>query len=225
MALNAPAGTGLHDVPLGAGSWYARCTGDLVGRRVSMDRQRTVSAVLLLAAVSAAAPSAHTQDGAETFTATATVKAAGGATASAPVTIVIDRTMSQAEADRLTAAFAAGGVPALRKALAGAPPTGSVQVGAGTATATRLTLERPTPNGRLLTIVTDQPIFFLGAGVPGQKPKVGYDFALVDLEVDANGSGSGTLSPAAKVAVKAGAFVVSDYASELIKLTDVKKVK
>ena len=104
-------------------------------------------------------------------------------------------------------------------------PTGSVRLGAGAATPTRLTIERATDKGRLLTIVADQPILFLGAGVPGAKPKEGYDFAIIDIEVDAKGSGSGTLAPAAKVTVKEGVFVVEDYGSELVRLTAVKKVK
>ena len=76
---------------------------------------------------------------AEVFTATAAVKTAGGASASAPVTITIDRKMSQSEADTLAAAFKAGGAAALRKALVGVPPTGTVRIGAGTATPTRFT--------------------------------------------------------------------------------------
>ena len=161
----------------------------------------------------------------ETFTATATVKTAGAATASAPVTIVVDRKMPQSEADGLIEAFKAGGPSGLRKALVGVPATGTVQLGAGAPTPTRLTLERPTDKGRLLTIVTDQPLAFLGAGLPGAKPKEGYDFAIIDIEVDAKGSGSGTLAPAARVAVKQGVFVVEDYASELVRLTAIKKVK
>jgi hypothetical protein len=133
--------------------------------------------------------------------------------------------MSQAEADGLTAAFKAGGASALRKALAGIAATGSVRLGNGKPTPSRIVIERPTDKGRLLTIVTDQPILFLGAGVPGAKSKEGYDFAVIDLEVDQNGRGSGTLSPAAKVTVKQGAFVVDDYASELVRLTDVRKGK
>ena len=100
-----------------------------------------------------------------------------------------------------------------------------MQLGAGTATPTRLTLERTTDKGRLLTIVADQPILFLGAGVPGAKPKEGYDFAIIDIEVDAKGGGAGTLAPAAKIAFKQGAFVVEDYGAELVRLTGVKKVK
>jgi hypothetical protein len=188
-------------------------------------RRKAIHGVVVLAASVAAAPLAHGQSSVETFTATATVKTAGAASASAPVTIVVDRKMSQSEADTLTAAFKTGGATALRKALAGVPATGSVQVGSGSPTPTRLTLERPTDKGRLLTIVTDRPILFLGAGVPGAKPKEGYDFAVVDIEVDGKGSGTGTLSPAARITVKQGAFVVDDYASEQVRLVDVKKVK
>ena len=189
-----------------------------------MLRQTLRNGVLSLVASTLAVAPGYAQTP-ETFTATAAVKTAGAATASAPVTIVVDRKMPQSEADRLVAAFKTGGPAALRKALVGVPPTGTVQLGAGAATPTRLTIERATDKGRLLTIVTDQPILFLGAGVPGAKPKEGYDFAIIDIEVDAKGSGSGTLAPAAKVTVKEGVFVVEDYASELVRLTAVKKVK
>src|SRR4249920_2119497 len=87
--------------------------------------------------------------GVERFTATATVKTAGAAAATAPIAISISRKMSQAEVDALTKAFATGGVAALRKALVNVPVTGSIQLGAGKPTPTRLTLERVTPNGRL----------------------------------------------------------------------------
>jgi len=79
---------------------------------------------------------ANAQPG-ETFTATATVQTAGGAAATAPVTITVARTMPQAEADKLAAAFKSGGAAGLRKALKGVAPTGSVTLGNG----------KPTPTG------------------------------------------------------------------------------
>ena len=114
----------------------------------------------------------------------------------------------RAEVDRYLAIFNKDGAAALRKALAGAPATGSVRLAGGPATPTRLTLERPTDKGRLLTIVTDEPVAFLGAGVPGAKPREGYDFAIIDLALDKAGSGSGTFAPAAKVTALRGAFAV-----------------
>jgi hypothetical protein len=167
---------------------------------------------------------ANAQPG-ETFTATATVQTAGGAAATAPVTITVARTMPQAEADKLAAAFKSGGAAGLRKALKGVAPTGSVTLGNGKPTPTRITIDRTTDKGRLLTIVSDTPILFLGAGVPKAKSKAGYDFAVVDIEIDGQGSGAGTLAPAAKIVVKDGAFVVEDFASELVKLTAVSKAK
>jgi hypothetical protein len=153
------------------------------------------------------------------------VKTSGGATASAPITIVVERKMSQAEAEKFMETFRTGGAAALRKALVGVPPTGSVKLGTGAATPTRLTIERRTDKGRLITIVADKPVLALGAGLPDAKPKTDYDFAVVDLEVDDGGNGAGQFAPAAKISVNKGAFVVSDYSSELIRLTGVKKVK
>jgi len=183
-------------------------------------RHKTMTGVLLWAAVAVASIQAQ---GPETFTATASVKSAGGATLTAPVTIVVTRKMPKDESDKLLEAFKTGGVTALRSALAGVKPTGTIQLGKGAVTPTRFTIERPTDKGRLLTIVTDKPLVFLGAGVPGAKPKQGYEFAVADLQVDASGSGIGHLAPAAKVTVKGDAFVVEDYGAEQVELKDVAK--
>jgi len=187
---------------------------------------KTMGMLVLPAMLLAASTSLRGQGASEGFTATAAVKAAGGASASAPVTITFDRKMSPREAETLTAAFKSGGAAALRKALVGVKPTGSVKVGAGKATPTRFTIERASGKGRLLTILTDQPLLFLGAGVPGAKPKEGYDFAVIDVEVDASGNGAGTIAPAAKLKMNQDAFVVEDYGgNELVRLTAVKKTK
>jgi hypothetical protein len=188
-------------------------------------RQTTMSACLAVVVSLPCATLAQAPAGAESFTATATVKSASGAEATAPVTITIDRKMPTAEADQLMAAFKSGGAAGLRKALAGVPPTGSVQLAEGAPTPARITIDLPMDKGRLISIVTDKPLLFLGAGVPGAKPKDGYDFAVIDLEVDASGAGSGWLAPAAKITLKGSAFVVQDYASESVRLVGVKKVK
>ena len=162
---------------------------------------------------------------AETFTATGTVKTAGGATATAPITVTVDRNMTQAEVDGLTAAFKAGGAAGLRKALTGVAPTGSITLAGGKPTPARIAIERSTDKGRLITVVTDTPILHIGAGLPGAKPKEGYDFAVLDLEVATGGRGSGSLTPAAKLGLKGGAFVVDGYSSEPMRLTAVTAKK
>lgn len=188
-------------------------------------RARVMWGVACAGLVALATSNVQGQKGAETFTATASITTAGKAAATAPVTITIDRVMPQGEADKFLGAFKSGGAAALRKSLAGVAPTGSVKVGNGAAITTRMTIERQTDKGRMLTMVTDQPIAFLGAGLPGAKAKDGYDFGIVDIVVDARGSGVGAVSPAAKVTVREGTFVVEDYASEPVRLTGVSKVK
>ena len=178
-----------------------------------------------VALVVVAAAGAVAQTASETYRATATVSTAGGATATAPVTIVVARTTSADEARALTEAFTTGGESALRQALAGRPATGTVQIGKGAPATARITLDRTTDKGRLLTIVTDKPILFLGGGLPDAKAKEGYGFAVLDIEVDAKGNGTGTLAPAAKVKVVQGAFVVDDYASQSIRLTAVTRAR
>ena len=185
---------------------------------------RHLSLIGVIAVGVMSAPVVRAQTGAETFTATATVKTGGGATATAPVRIVVDRMMPQAEAEKYAAAFRKGGAAEFRKALAGVKPTGSVTLGTGKPTPTRITFERRTDKGRLITIVTDTPILFLGAGVPAAKAKEGYDFAIIDIEVSDQGRGSGTMSPAAKIGLKDSLFVVSDYSIELVQLKDITKV-
>ena len=91
-----------------------------------MNHPQLTLTVAVVAALSVDSP-ARGQDVAERFTATAAVKTAGAAAASAPVTIVVSRKMPQAEVDRLTAAFAKGGASALRAALVGVAATGSIR--------------------------------------------------------------------------------------------------
>ena len=184
---------------------------------------RTIGFTLLSGALLVTAASLRAQATAEVFTATATVKTADGKSGSAPVTISIDRTMPKSESEPLVAAFKSGGAAGLRKALAGVPPTGTVRVGDGKVTPTRFTIERAAGGGRLLTIVTDQPLVFIGAAKPNAKPQAGYDFAVIDMQVDAQGSGAGTIAPAARLKLNQDALVVEDYSGEVVRLTAVKK--
>jgi hypothetical protein len=205
--------------------WFDKQPATAYERWAMTVTDRTIGATVLLVALLMTPASVRGQGAAEVFTATAAVKTAGGVSASAPVAITIDRKMSQKEADSLTAAFKAGGAAALRKALVGIAPTGTVRIGEGRVTPTRFAIERPTPDGRLLTILTDQPLLLLGAGLPDAKAKEGYDFAVIDIEVDAKGNGSGTIAPAAKLKMNQGAFLVEDYGAEVVRLTAVKKTK
>jgi hypothetical protein len=184
---------------------------------------RTIGCTLLSGALLMTPVALRGQATPEVFSATASAGAAGGAEAATPVTITIDRTMPEGESGPLVAAFKSGGADALRKALEGVAPTGSVRIGAGPAVPTRFTVDRRTPDGRLLTILTDQPLSLAADGAPGAKPQAGYDFAVIDIEVDSSGNGAGTLVPAAKIRLNQDAFVVENAGGGVVRLTAVKK--
>jgi len=200
-------------------------TVDAKGEVMTGKYNKTIGAIVLSGGLLLWPAESRGQATAEVFTASATVKGAGGASASAPVTITVDRKMSQSEADSLIAAFKSGGEAALRKALVGVKPTGSVKIGTTVSAPTRFTMERVTGDGRLLTILTDKPLLFVGGSLPGAKPKAGYEFAVIDVVLDAQGNGTGTLAPAAKIKVTPNGFMVEDYGAENVQLTAVKKTK
>ena len=148
---------------------------------------------------------------AETITATAQTKSAGGATASAPLTVTLDRLSTDAEREQVMTALKKGGSDPVRALLDKWKPIGSVRLG-GTLTSVKYAFARPAGGGRLITVVTGSPIAFVGAGLPSAPPRTGFDLGLVLLDVPASGTGSGELAPAAKLALNAqGALVTEDY--------------
>ncbi len=187
-----------------------------------MSRRPLGAAVIALAMATVPVSTAQDKAGHEQFTAKATISAASGATATAPVTLTVNRWMSREEAEKYVNAFRSGGPAALRQALTGVAPVGSVQVGDSPAVAVRMSLDRPTDTGRLLTLITDS-LIRIGAGKPGAKPQAGFDFGVIDLEVAASGSGSGTMAPGAKIRTESGRFIVEDYGSEVVRLVGVTK--
>ncbi len=145
---------------------------------------------------------------AETFTATGTVKTAGGATATAPITVTVDRTMTQAEVDGLTAAFKAGGAAGLRKALAvWRRPVRSRWPAArrrrrGSPSSDPRTRDGSSPSSPTRRSFTSAPVFRVRSR---RKAMTSPSWISKSRR---GGGGSGTLTPAARLGLKGGAFVV-----------------
>jgi hypothetical protein len=160
----------------------------------------------------------------ETFTATASVKSPKAA-ASAPVTIRVDRFVSDADRDRIMAVVKKNDVAATRSALASLPDIGYIEL-AQKRTPVKYAYARSTGGGRLITVITAQPILYLGGAAPDAKPKEGFDLALALLILDAADKGDGELAPAAKVKMNdAGAIVTDEYGSEVVRLVGISKSK
>jgi hypothetical protein len=161
---------------------------------------------------------------AQKFTATAAVQSPKG-TASMPVTITIDRFVSDADRDRILGLIKANDREGTKKALAAMDDIGSIAV-SQRETPIKFAYERPSGGGRLITIVTAEPILFLGGAAPDAPSREGFDLALALLVLDGQDSGSGELAPAAKVKVDdSGAVVTDDYGKEMIHLTGIAKAK
>lgn len=187
------------------------------GRRPTTVGTSAIAAAMVLVA------SLSAQSRPETYSANASVKTAGGASVSAPVTIDVTAWTSDADRKQLAGVLKSGGHAALQKQLASMKTLGKVTVGK-TPFDAKYAYAMTSSEGRIITLVTATPMFFLGAGAPSAKPTSGYDFGVVTIEVNDAGSGKGTLTPAASLKMSdSDAFVVQDYSVELVTLPDVRK--
>ena len=142
---------------------------------------------------------------------------------SAVVGIHIERYTPDRDREAMADALRYGGYPGFLTALRKAPDVGYVELG-GKKFVVRWAREQPAGQGRTIVVVTDQPVFFVGGGSVTEKPRAGYELAVLRLDVDAVGLGTGTMAAAARV--KAGGptgVQVDDYGSEPLKLVTVRK--
>ena len=182
------------------------------------------TAALAAATLALLAPAAFGQAGAETFTATASVKMED-ASAKSPVRIEITRWSTDAERASVMKAVKTGGTHAVHAILEKMPDAGSIDLG-GKKVAIKYAYANPTGSGRLVTIATADPIHHLGGNLPDAKSKAGYDVAVAILVLEAGDQGHGELAPAAKVKTnESGAIVIDDYGSAKIWLQNIAKTK
>ena len=176
--------------------------------------------VIGLAVLSAAAgvPQTAGSSGApETFSAGVQIKTASGPI-SATVQVRIKRYTPEFDQKMLEDALEHGGYASFVNALRKVPDVGTVVAGDGQFTI-RLARERKTDKGRTIVVVTDKPVFFVGGARPDAKSRAGYETALIQLQVDEAGNGTGMMAPAARVKPGGEAGVrIDNYAEEPLAL-------
>lgn len=179
---------------------------------------------LVLASAMVLATTLSAQSRPETYTATASVKTAGGASLTAPVTIDVNGWTSESDRKRLAGVLKSGGDEALQQQLGAMKTVGRITLGK-TQFDAKYAYAMTSSGGRIITVVTTTPMFFIGAGAPNAKPTNGrHDFGVVTIEVNDAGTGKGTLTPAASLKMSdSDAIVVEDYSVELVTLPDVRK--
>ena len=181
----------------------------------------TALALLAIAAMRAPASGMSAQSAKpETFTAKATPGNVTENADSITLTFVINRYATEPEHTTLRDTLKQGPA-ALRAALKAMPELGSIAVGKQR-TALKYAYRRP--NTQAITLLTDEPIAYLDPGGAKDKPKEGYDLALVILDFSTPGFAVGELDPAVKVMINSsGMIVTQDYGAAVVRLTSVKK--
>jgi hypothetical protein len=159
----------------------------------------------------------------ETFFAKAETRSGDSAVASVPLTVQIDRYTPDADRKRMEDALRTGGYPGFLAALRKAPVVGSVEIGARKFPV-RWAKQAADGEGRVISVVTDTPIYFVGGGRPDAKPKAGYELAVLQLKMDSSGIGEGSMAAAARVKPGGTTGVqVDQYADQPIKLVSIRR--
>jgi hypothetical protein len=152
-----------------------------------------------------------------TLVASAAVSGANGAL-TGTLTIHIEGLMQDVDFKKVADALQYGGYLQFLPALRTLPEIGYVKVG-DRQTALKYARVRQGPNPRLV-LGTDRPIFFVGGGAPDAKPKAGYEVGVIELDINAQGNGQGTMAAAARVKRGPdGGPIIEDYATAPIQLT------
>src|SRR5262245_27351920 len=182
-----------------------------------MKRMLSVRCTLVAVALAGCPIAARAQAYPKTLAATAEVSSAAGKS-SAAMTIRVERLMDDLYFKRVADALKFGGYLKFLPALRTLPAIGYVQLGE---TRTDLKYARERPDGKpRLVLGTDRPVFFVGAGAPDAKPRTGYDMAVIELDIDAQGNGQGTMAAAARVRpAPDGSVIVDDYADTPVKIS------
>jgi hypothetical protein len=149
------------------------------------------------------------------------------ATATTTVRIHIDSYTTDRDRNILLSALRMNGYQAFLPAFRRTPVVGYVQI-KEQKWDLRWAAQTVSGSTQSVTAATDKPLFFLGSGeADPKKSRVGYEMAVIRLELDSAGKGTGTLNAAARVKPNADAtnVIVDDYSGEPVTLTSVTRQK
>ena len=165
------------------------------------------------------AVSAQSNGQPEEFTATAIVnnnlRAGAGR-----VVVRVERWSSDAERDRLTAALAKG-PDSLLEELRDMKSVGTIRTPDSLGYDLRYARqEKGEDGGRSIVIATDRPIGFWEAA--NQPRTIDYPFTVLQMELDKNGEGKGTMSIATKIIQRHNTVELENFASAPVMLNEIR---
>lgn len=160
---------------------------------------------------------------AEEFTAIAANISNVGTAGLLPVTIRIDRWTPPDEQEKMLGALRDRGQDEFLKELTRVKSVGWI----ATPTSLRYDFfyaqQQPTENGRRIMMITDRPMQI--AERMSAAPSREYPFSVIELHVDKDGRGTGTLAQLVQLRLVGNFLGIENLATAPIKLNDLRKVK
>ena len=185
-----------------------------------MKRRLTVLSALLALVCSLAV--AQTNGQPERFTANAVSLSPEYGTGQRVVEITIDRWSPNAERERLVASLQQKGPDELLKQLQKTRAVGRIRTPDSLGYDLHYAQQMPSEDGgRTIVIATDRPIGFWEA--TNQPRSIQYPFTVIQMKLDRDGHGSGTMSYATRiVAHENNVIELENFASQPIMLNNIK---
>ncbi|MBA2305880.1 MAG: hypothetical protein H0W08_25060 [Acidobacteria bacterium] len=186
---------------------------------------RQFVAGLLMAVMAVAVPGAtQSKTEGEEFSAILTNISNVGNAGLSPVTIRISRWTPEKENERLLGTLRDKGQDAFLRALLGVKPVGSIATPSSLRYNFFYAAETPTEErGRRIMLISDRPMQM--AERIGGSPSRDYPFTVIELRLDKDGNGTGTLAQMAQLRLIGNFLGIENLASGPMKLGEVKKVK
>lgn len=174
---------------------------------------------IAILAIAAGFAVAQTSGQPERFTANAVSVSAQYGTGQRTVEINVDRWSLPSDRERLIAALMKG-PDELLKQLQKTRSVGTIRTPDSLGYDLHYAQQTPLPEGgRSLVIATDRPISFWEA--TNRPRSIDYPFTVIQMNLDRNGMGSGTMSYATRITTKNNIIELEDFASQPIMLNNI----
>ena len=132
----------------------------------------------------------------------------------------VNRWSAETERERLTNALVQKGPEALLKELIKTKPVGIIKTPDSLGYDLHYAYQRPGEDGgREIVIATDRPIGFWEAR--NQPRSFDYPFTVIQMQIDRNGEGTGTLSYATRIRVVKDTIELENFATSPVMLTKI----
>ena len=139
------------------------------------------------------------------------------------VQIRITRWSTDADRTKLLTVLRESGPQALLKELQKMPSVGTIRTPNSVGYDLHYARQTPVGDGRRIVIATDRPIGYLEATNQGRT--IDYPFTLIQMQLDSQGKGTGTMSYATKIVANDDMIELEDLASAPFRLTNIEAKK